>query len=159
MYKMKTHFTFTCKFIFMISLSLGMGMESFSVHHVRATDTNVLAVQFSSLSEPSQWHTGDAQFCSNTKCAAIVSHLTKLEGEEDTKVFLLCGQLVPTLSSSLICQFLHTLFHAIQFHLICMHCTYLLSRAYSLLLLNFHRIFWLAVINVHVVVVQCWVTL
>ena len=65
-------------------------MESFSVHHVRATDTNVISVQFGSLAEPSQWHTGDALFCSNKKCAAVVSHLTKLEGEDDIKVLSTC---------------------------------------------------------------------
>lgn len=65
-------------------------MGSFSVHHVRSTDTNVLAVKFNTLTEPSQMHTGDAQFCSNTKCGATVSHFTKLEGtdEEDSKVVL-----------------------------------------------------------------------
>ena len=118
-----------------------MGMESFSVHHVRATDTNVLAVQFSSLSEPSQWHTGDAQFCSNTKCAAIVSHLTKLEGEEDTKVLLyscVVNLFQPFPLLSFVTSYL-PYFTPFQFHLICMHCTYLI--------LNFHAIFWLAVIK------------
>ena len=70
-----------------VSVCSGSGLGSFSVHNVRSTDTNVLAVQFHTLIEPSNMHTGDAHFCSNAKCGAIVSHLTKLErAEEDSKV-------------------------------------------------------------------------
>ena len=49
----------------------------------RRTDTNILAVKFNSLAQPGNLHTGDAEVCSNKECGAIVSHLTKLEGEED----------------------------------------------------------------------------
>lgn len=49
----------------------------------RRTDTNILAVKFNSLAEPGNFHTGDAEICSNKECEAIVSHLTTLKGEKD----------------------------------------------------------------------------
>ena len=49
----------------------------------RRADTNILAVQFDKLRETGHIHTGEAQFCSNPECGAVVSHLTKLIGEED----------------------------------------------------------------------------
>ena len=54
----------------------------------RRTDTNILAVKFNTLAEAGNFHTGDAEFCSNPECGAIVSHLTKLEGDDDKKVML-----------------------------------------------------------------------
>uniref|UniRef100_A0A1X7VU90 Uncharacterized protein n=1 Tax=Amphimedon queenslandica TaxID=400682 RepID=A0A1X7VU90_AMPQE len=51
----------------------------------RRADTNVLAVKFNTLQEAGHIHTGDAQFCSNPNCGAVVSHLTKLIGEEDAE--------------------------------------------------------------------------
>ncbi|XP_003382887.1 PREDICTED: circularly permutated Ras protein 1-like [Amphimedon queenslandica] len=51
----------------------------------RRADTNILAVQFNQLREAGHIHTGDAQFCSNPNCGAVVSHLTKLIGEEDAE--------------------------------------------------------------------------
>ena len=62
--------------------------SSSSSHRTRRQDTNIMAVQFNTLTEPGHMHTGDAQFCSNEKCGAIVSHLSKLEDaeDEDTKV-------------------------------------------------------------------------
>ena len=70
--------------------SLTLLLFSFSEHSstsqqfkTRRADTNVLAVKFNTLQEAGHIHTGEAQFCSNPECGAVVSHLTKLIGEED----------------------------------------------------------------------------
>ena len=57
-----------------------------SSHRARRQDTNVLAVQFSTLAQPGHIHTGDAEFCSNGKCGAIVSHLSTIVGQDENKV-------------------------------------------------------------------------
>ena len=49
----------------------------------RQADTNVLAVKFTKLTDPSNIHTGDAVTCSNVHCTAILSHLSKLSDSED----------------------------------------------------------------------------
>ncbi len=55
----------------------------FRGRRVRRTDTNILSINFTTLSEPSDVHTGDAVICSNGNCAAILSHFSELEQPED----------------------------------------------------------------------------
>jgi len=50
----------------------------------RQADTNVIAVKFNTLTEPSHMHTGDAVVCSNKDCTAILSHLSKLKQNTET---------------------------------------------------------------------------
>ena len=52
---------------------------------MRRSDTNILAVKFNSLTEPSDVHTGDAAVCGNKNCAAILSHLSTLMEQEEGK--------------------------------------------------------------------------
>ena len=68
-----------------VSVYVHAGRKSSSSHggyRTRKTDTNILAVKFDSLAEQGNLHTGDAQFCSNPSCSSIISHLSKLQGEE-----------------------------------------------------------------------------
>ena len=55
---------------------------------VRRTDTNVLAVKFNKLIEPSDVHTGDPVVCSNLSCTAVLSNLSSTTDQEgkDEKV-------------------------------------------------------------------------
>ena len=55
----------------------------------RQADTNIIAVKFNTLTEPSHMHTGDAVVCSNKDCTAILSHLSRLKENTETgaKVF------------------------------------------------------------------------
>ena len=62
----------------------------------RRPDTNILIVKFNTLRETGHLHTGDAQFCSNPDCGSIVSHLTKLVGEEDDEKKVSLQQIVST---------------------------------------------------------------
>lgn len=50
----------------------------------RQADTNVIAVKFNTLTEPSHMHTGDAVVCGNKNCTAILSHLSKLKENTET---------------------------------------------------------------------------
>ena len=50
----------------------------------RQADTNVIAVKFNTLTEPSHMHTGDAVVCNNKECTAILSHLSKLKQNIET---------------------------------------------------------------------------
>lgn len=50
----------------------------------RRADTNVLAVKFNTLVEPSDVHTGDSVVCVNTNCTAILSHLSTVKDHKDT---------------------------------------------------------------------------
>ena len=50
--------------------------------HVRRSDTNILAVKFNKLTEPSDVHTGDAVVCTNKSCLAVLSHLSVLIDQE-----------------------------------------------------------------------------
>ena len=50
----------------------------------RQADTNVIAVKFNTLTEPSHMHTGDAVVCSNKDCMAILSHLSRLKQNTET---------------------------------------------------------------------------
>ncbi|XP_065898859.1 circularly permutated Ras protein 1-like [Dysidea avara] len=50
----------------------------------RQADTNVIAVKFNTLTEPSHMHTGDAVVCSNKDCTAILSHMSKLKQNTET---------------------------------------------------------------------------
>lgn len=50
----------------------------------RQADTNVIAVKFNTLTEPSHMHTGDAVVCSNEDCTAILSHLSRLKENTET---------------------------------------------------------------------------
>lgn len=51
----------------------------------RQADTNVLAVKFNKLTDPSNIHTGDAVVCGNAQCTAILSHLSKISDNEDAE--------------------------------------------------------------------------
>lgn len=55
---------------------------------VRRSDTNILAVKFNKLIEPSDVHTGDAIVCGNKNCSAVLSHLSTVADQEgkDKKV-------------------------------------------------------------------------
>lgn len=55
---------------------------------MRRSDTNILAVQFNKLIEPSDVHTGDAVVCGNKNCLAILCHLSSVTDQEgkDEKV-------------------------------------------------------------------------
>lgn len=61
-----------------------------SQRRIRRADTNVLAVKFNTLTEPSHVHTGDSVVCSNPSCTAILSHLSQLKestgDDKDNKV-------------------------------------------------------------------------
>ncbi len=74
-----------CLFITSVSIFLVEPKADSSRAGVRTrrTDTNILSVKFNSLAEAGNLHTGDAEICSNDGCGAIVSHLTKLDGNED----------------------------------------------------------------------------
>ena len=45
-------------------------------------DTNVLAIKFKILGEPKPLHTGDAVFCSNDKCGAVLNSYSVIAEEE-----------------------------------------------------------------------------
>ena len=45
-------------------------------------DTNVLAIKFKILGEPKPLHTGDAVFCSNDKCGAVLNSYSVITEEE-----------------------------------------------------------------------------
>jgi hypothetical protein len=49
---------------------------------VRRSDTNILAVKFNKLIEPSDVHTGDAVVCGNASCSAVLSHLSSVTDQE-----------------------------------------------------------------------------
>ena len=49
---------------------------------VRRSDTNVLAVKFNKLIEPSDVHTGDPVVCTNKNCSAILSHLSSMSSQD-----------------------------------------------------------------------------
>ena len=50
---------------------------------VRRSDTNILAVKFNRLVEPSDVHTGDPVVCGNDGCSAILSHLSSITDQQD----------------------------------------------------------------------------
>ena len=51
----------------------------------RQADTNVVAVRFDQLTNPSNMHTGDAVSCQ--RCHAIMSHISAIkDAEDDQKV-------------------------------------------------------------------------
>ena len=50
---------------------------------MRRSDTNILAVKFNTLAEPSDVYTGDAVMCSNENCSAIMSHMSSLVDQEE----------------------------------------------------------------------------
>ena len=56
--------------------------------YVRRSDTNILAVKFNKLIEPSDVHTGDPVLCGNQSCLAVLSHLSSVVNQEgkDEKV-------------------------------------------------------------------------
>lgn len=76
----------TLLFVFSLSykyIHLTDSHENRRGRHTRQADTNVLAVKFNKLTDPSNIHTGDAVVCSNAHCTAILSHLSKLSDHED----------------------------------------------------------------------------
>lgn len=50
---------------------------------VRKTDTNILAVKFNKLIEPSEVHTGDPVVCTNQGCLSVLSHLSSITDQPD----------------------------------------------------------------------------
>ncbi len=50
---------------------------------VRRSDTNIIAVKFNSLTEPSDVHTGDPVQCTNQNCAAILSHFSSVVEQKE----------------------------------------------------------------------------
>lgn len=50
---------------------------------IRKSDTNILAVKFNQLIEPSHVHTGDPVVCRNASCSAVLSHLSSVGKQED----------------------------------------------------------------------------
>ena len=59
----------------------------------RQVDTNVVAVTFDTLTGPAGVHTGDVVVCINEDCTAVLSHLSKVTGEQesDQKVCKICA--------------------------------------------------------------------
>ncbi len=55
---------------------------------VRRSDTNILAVKFNKLIEPSDVHTGDPVVCTNENCSAVLSHFSTVSDQDgkDEKV-------------------------------------------------------------------------
>jgi len=53
---------------------------------VRAPDTNVVTLQLNQLTEPPKIHAGDPVTCFNSKCTAVLSHLSKVNMAEDQQV-------------------------------------------------------------------------
>ena len=53
---------------------------------VRAPDTNVVTLQLNRLTDPAKIHAGDPVTCSNSKCTAVMSHLSKVNIVEDQQV-------------------------------------------------------------------------
>lgn len=56
------------------------------VIHTRRADTNVISLQFNRLQEKVNVHTGDPIVCKNSDCAAVLSHLSRISGEGESKV-------------------------------------------------------------------------
>ena len=53
----------------------------------RRADTNVVSVKFNTLLSPGNMHAGDPVVCQG--CPALLSHISKIEGEGEKKVNLL----------------------------------------------------------------------
>ena len=52
----------------------------------RKMDTNIVAVKFDSLGIPDDLHTGDVVYCLDKKCGAVMSHLSEVTKESDSKM-------------------------------------------------------------------------
>ena len=61
----------------------------YRVIHTRRADTNVISLQFSRLQEKVNVHTGDPVVCKNSDCTAILSHLSRISDEGESKVRIL----------------------------------------------------------------------
>ena len=87
-------YIFTLKFVeyFFNSMTLLLQISFFSGNFsvdgmsVRAPDTNIVTLQLNQLTDPAKIHAGDPVLCSNSKCTAVMSHLSTVNMGEDQQV-------------------------------------------------------------------------
>lgn len=62
-------------------------MSSVDGMSVQVPDTNIVTLQLNKLTDPAKIHAGDPVICSNSKCTAVMSHLSKVNTVEDQQVY------------------------------------------------------------------------
>ena len=70
----------------LLQISFFSGNSSVDGMSVRTPDTNIVILQLNQLTDPAKVHAGDPVLCSNSRCTAVMSHLSTVNMGEDQQV-------------------------------------------------------------------------